>query len=68
MFTHMTVRDEGDALAVRYGPLALFGGRFRYPDLTDVEPSRSSVVDGWGNIGSPTADGPTTCGAFSVSK
>lgn len=48
MFTHMTVRDEGDVLAIRYGPLAVFGGRFRYADITNVEPSHSSAIDGWG--------------------
>ena len=48
MFMHLTVRDEGDALAVRYGPLPVFRARFRYVEITDAESSRSSVMDGWG--------------------
>ena len=48
MFTIMTVRDEGAALAIRYGPLPVFRHRIRYADITSVEPSRSALIDGWG--------------------
>lgn len=48
MFGRLTVQDEGDCLALRYGPLPVFSKRIRYADITAVEPGRSSVIDGWG--------------------
>jgi len=47
-FAEMTVRDDGDALAIRFGPLPLFSKRIPYRDITSVEPGRTSVLDGWG--------------------
>ena len=47
-FHHMTVQDEMDCLAVRYGPLPVFRKRIPYSAITGVEPDRSSVIDGWG--------------------
>lgn len=44
----LTVRDAGDRLLVRYGPLPLFGTSVRYADVRRVEPSRSRLIDGWG--------------------
>ena len=48
MFRHLTVRDEGDCLAVRFGPLPAFRRLIRYTDITAVEPGRSAFIDGWG--------------------
>jgi hypothetical protein len=48
MFASLTVRDEVDWLAVRYGPLPIFRRRIRYADITGVEPDRTSLVDGLG--------------------
>ena len=48
MFASMTVQDEGEFLAIRYGPLPVFHRRIRYADITSVEPGRSSIIDGWG--------------------
>ena len=48
MFMHLTVRDEGQWLVIRYGPLPVFGRRIRYADISAVEASRSSLIDGWG--------------------
>lgn len=48
MFKHLTVCDEGDSLAVRFGPLPLFGTRIRYDDIIAVAPGRSALIDGWG--------------------
>jgi hypothetical protein len=48
MFVWMTVRDEGESLAVRYGPLPVFRARFRYRDISDVQAGRSTLLDGWG--------------------
>jgi len=47
-FRELTVRDEGDYLRVRYGPLPLLGTRIRYDEITSVEPARTSWLDGWG--------------------
>jgi hypothetical protein len=48
VFGTLTVRDEGEHLALRYGPLPLFRKRIRYADITAVEPGRTSIIDGWG--------------------
>ncbi len=47
-FARLRVRDIGAALERRYGPLPLLGWTFRYDEITDVTPTRSSLVDGWG--------------------
>ena len=47
-FHYLTVRDEGDALAIRFGPLPLLRKRIPYSRITAVEPGRTSLVDGWG--------------------
>ena len=48
MFRTLTVRDEGDLLAVRYGPLPMFSKTIRYSEIESIEPDRTKVVDGWG--------------------
>ena len=45
---YLRVRDEGDWLAVRYGPVPLLRRRITYARITAVEAGRSSVLDGWG--------------------
>ncbi|MFW5692869.1 MAG: hypothetical protein ACOCWL_01500 [Thermoguttaceae bacterium] len=47
-FKELTVADEGDQLAVRFGPLPLFQKRIRYDDIRIVERGRTSLLDGWG--------------------
>ncbi len=47
-FQHLTVRDEGDCLAVRFGSLPLFSTRIAYEKITSAQPGRSSLIDGWG--------------------
>ena len=47
-FGYMTVRDEGDKLAVRYGPLPLFRTHVAYAWISSAERGRSSILDGWG--------------------
>jgi len=47
-FQRMAVEDEGDRLAVRYGPLPLFGKRIPYARIEAVEADRTSLLDGWG--------------------
>jgi len=48
MFASLTVRDEGQWLALRFGPMPVFRKRIRYADITTVEPGRSAIIDGWG--------------------
>jgi hypothetical protein len=48
MFGSLTIRDEGQWLALRFGLLPVFRKRIRYADITDVEVGRISILDGWG--------------------
>ena len=48
MFAWLKVSDEGDNLAIRYGPLPVFRKRIPYSSIRSVEASRSSIIDGWG--------------------
>lgn len=47
-FHQLTVADEGDAVAVRFGPLPLFGKRIPYREIERVEIGRTTFLDGWG--------------------
>jgi hypothetical protein len=47
-FQHLTIRDEGASLAVRYGPLPLFRTRIAYADMARVQQGRTTWLDGWG--------------------
>jgi hypothetical protein len=47
-FHHLTVADEGEALAVRFGPLPLFRTAVRYDDIRRVEIGRTTWLDGLG--------------------
>ena len=52
---HLRVRDEGDALHVRFGPIPLLGTRVPYDQIESAEPSRTSWWHGWGVHGWPGA-------------
>ena len=47
-FVSLTVRDGGDALEVRFGPLPLFRRRVPYAGISDAKVSRSKLIDGFG--------------------
>jgi hypothetical protein len=47
-FRTLTVRDEGEHLAVLFGPLPVFRKQIAYRDITEVKRARSRVLDGWG--------------------
>ena len=47
-FGNLTVRGNGERLAIRYGPLPLFGTDIAYAKISAAERSRSSILDGWG--------------------
>jgi multisubunit Na+/H+ antiporter MnhB subunit len=47
-FHHLTVEDQGDRLAIRFGPLPLFRRTVWYADIDSVEVGRTLILDGWG--------------------
>lgn len=47
-FGSLSVRDEGQYLRVRFGPVPVFGTKIPYAQMTGAEPARSDVLDGWG--------------------
>ena len=47
-FRDLTVRDEGDFLTIRYGPLRAFQKPIHYSDISSAEVGRSKIIDGWG--------------------
>ena len=47
-FHHLTVEDQGDVLAIRFGPLPLFRRTVRYDDIKSAEVGRTLILDGWG--------------------
>jgi len=53
MLGYLDVRDEGDRLSVRFGPLPLFGTSIRYEDIESVAPTRTTMLHGFGVHGLP---------------
>ena len=53
LFTYLDVRDEGDRLSVRFGPLRLFGTLIHYDAIESVEASHTRLIDGFGMHGFP---------------
>lgn len=47
-FHHLTVADQGDRLAIRFGPLPLFRRTVQYSNIEKVEVGRTLILDGWG--------------------
>ena len=47
-FHHLTVSDQGDFLAIRFGPIPLFRRTVSYADIENVEIGRTLILDGWG--------------------
>src|ERR1019366_680013 len=47
-FHHLTVMDEGERLAIRFGPIPLFRRTVRYADIEKVEVGRTMLLEGWG--------------------
>jgi hypothetical protein len=47
-FHQLTVEDAGDSLSVRFGPVAMFRRTVRYEDMSSVEVSQTTLLDGWG--------------------
>jgi len=47
-FSWLRVEDRGEHLAVRFGPLPLFGTRIAYSSIRAAAAGRSALIDGWG--------------------
>lgn len=47
-FHYLQVEDQGDRLLVSFGPLPLFRRAIRYHEMVSVEPSQTTLLDGWG--------------------
>ena len=47
-FYHLTVVDQGESLAIRFGPIPLFRRTVWYADIDGVEVGRTLILDGWG--------------------
>jgi hypothetical protein len=47
-FQHLTVVDQSDRLAIRFGPIPLFRRTVQYADIEKVEVGRTLILDGWG--------------------
>jgi hypothetical protein len=45
---HLTVADQGDVLAIRFGPLPLLRTSVRYAEIESAEVGRTLLLDGWG--------------------
>ncbi len=52
-FVYLRVRDAGDRLSIRYGPVELFGTSIRYDNIASAQPSRTTFLAGWGIHGMP---------------
>lgn len=48
VFHHLTVEDQGERLAIRFGPIPLFRRTVQYADIEKVEVGRTLLLDGWG--------------------
>ncbi len=47
-FRGLTLRDEGEELAIRYGPLPVFRKKIRYADISAVKGGKTAFIDGLG--------------------
>jgi hypothetical protein len=47
-FQYLVVEDEGDKLAVRFGPLPLFATRIPYAEIESFEVGKTIWIEGWG--------------------
>jgi hypothetical protein len=47
-FHYLTIVDQGEGLAIRFGPVPLFSRTVRYADIVKVEIGRTLILDGWG--------------------
>ena len=47
-FHHLTVEDQGEKLAIRFGPVPLFVRTVKCAEIEDADVGRTTILDGWG--------------------
>lgn len=47
-FGRLTVRDEGERLAIRFGPLPLFRRFVPFGEIESAQTGRTTLLEGWG--------------------
>lgn len=47
-FRQLNIRDEGDTLAIRFGPIPIFRKRVNYADIAEIARDKTNWLDGWG--------------------
>lgn len=47
-FHYLIVKDDGDRLAISFGPIPLFRRSIKYQNIEGVEIGRTTILDGWG--------------------
>jgi len=47
-FHHLEVVDQGERLAIRFGPVPLFRRTVQYVNIDKAEVGRTTLLDGWG--------------------
>ena len=47
-FHYLRVEDQGDELAIDFGPLPFFGRKLEYGDIQEANVARTMILDGWG--------------------
>ena len=47
-FHHLTVEDQGDSLAIAFGPVPLFRRRVPYESIVEATVDRTTILDGLG--------------------
>ncbi len=52
-FGYLRVRDLGERLEIRFGPIGMFGRSIRYDDMASAEVGRTTLLHGWGIHGLP---------------
>ena len=45
---HLTVEDQGDRLAISFGPIRLFRRSVSYENIESAEIGRTAILEGWG--------------------
>lgn len=47
-FHYLIVEDQGEMMAIHFGPVPLFRRIVRYADIEKVEVGRTMILEGWG--------------------
>ena len=47
-FHNLTIKEDGDRLTARFGPLSFFSTEIKFADVKDAEAGRTWFIEGWG--------------------